>query len=177
MAKVTAALRRTKGFSSKLIAWWGNGWNGYSHIDIVTPGGLFIGARSDEVGGKPPGVWPRPADYERQHLERLTLIDIPCDQDQADDAHAWLNAQVGDLYDPGDIIRLITGEEVAATQGHWICSALFTGFLMAGRILKKGPVPPQQVTPDGCDLLCWALGGVYYPQGLPGIDNRAALPI
>jgi hypothetical protein len=41
------------GLSSQAIAWFSAGH--FSHVDAVLPDNRLLGARSDVVGGKPPG--------------------------------------------------------------------------------------------------------------------------
>lgn len=143
-------------FSSRLIAWYGQGYGGFSHVDAVLPDGSLLGARSDRVGGKPPGVQIRSAGYET--WKRREVVEIPCEFWQAG---AWLDcleAKVGDEYDKGAIIAFITGDR-DHDQGHWICSAAQTDALETAQLLPSLPVPPQQVTPDALRLIAYSIGG------------------
>lgn len=144
------------GLSSRLIAWWGNGYGGYSHVDAGLPDGTWLGARSDAVGGKPPGVQIRPDAYET--WAKRTVVTLNTTAAEAAQWEAFLRRQVGLQYDKTDIIGLITGKPIG-TRGAWICSALQTDALQVIGKLPTLPVPPQQVTPNSLLLMCSAIGG------------------
>lgn len=144
--------------SSRLIAWYGNGYGGFSHVDAVLPSGALLGARDDRVGGQPAGVHIRPDNYEK--WIRRTIVTIPCTQAQATAWESWLRAQVGKPYDSGAIWGFILGVR-GHQNGHWICSACQTGALRHIGVLHPFSVPDAQVTPDSLFLMATAgAGGV-----------------
>jgi hypothetical protein len=143
--------------SSRLIAWYGQGYGGYSHVDAVLPDGRLLGARSDAVGGVYPGVRVRPAHYEK--WVRRTVVELQVTEGRA---RAWvetLQRQVGCQYDKQAILGFILGRR-EHTKGHWICSALQTHALKRVHLLHQVPILDSQVTPDNLFTLVTAgLGG------------------
>lgn len=141
------------GLSSRLIAWYGQGYGGYSHVDAVLPDGSLLGARSDAVGGKSPGVQIRPQGYERW-LKRC-VVEIDATDAQAAAWEGWLRRQIGRPYDHAAIVGFILGRRLG-DRGHWICSGCQFGALEAAGLLGPGPVPPDEVTPNALLLLVTA---------------------
>jgi hypothetical protein len=155
---------RGKGFSSKLIAWWGNGYDGLSHVDAILSTGECLGARSDiikPIGGGPEipaGVQIRPPFYEK--WDKRVVVSIPSTPAQANAWDWYLRKQINDGYDTSDIIGLIIGKPIMQS-GHWICSALQTDALQyepVGLLGKLGQ-PPQQITPNTLFEVSLAIGG------------------
>ena len=142
--------------ASRLIAWYGNGYDGFSHVDAILPDGSLLGARADAVGGQSPGVRIRPPAYER--WTRISRVTIPCSAADAFTWQAWLRSQVGEPYDSDAIWGFILGRSDHA-KGHWICSAVQTGALEKVGKMPRLPVPPSQVTPNSLFLLSVAVGG------------------
>ena len=138
---------------SRTIAWWGNGWRGFGHVDASVAGG-YLGARSDRKGGKPPGVQLRPKDYLKGHLIRVSILDIflpPLIEDELQD---WLLKQIGRKYDISDIGDLLLGRR-AKNNGQWICSALQDEGAQKFKLYHFPGIPAQQITPDTFHaLLC-----------------------
>jgi hypothetical protein len=65
-------------WASRFIAYWGSG--GFSHIDVITPAGMYRGSRSDVIKGVPPGYEDRPAHYET--WARQTIYTLPVTAEQ-----------------------------------------------------------------------------------------------
>jgi hypothetical protein len=146
---------RGTGFGSRLISWWGNGYGGYSHVDGILDDNRLAGARSDKVGGQPPGFQIRPPAYEKWAAR--TVVTIESTDDEQSRWQKFLISQVGEPYDKSDIIGLIIGEPMASA-GHWICSAAQTAALNFVGKMPCPPIPPQQVTPNSLLLMCSAIG-------------------
>lgn len=142
---------RGTSLTARAIAWWGNGYGGFSHVDALLPDGTLLGARDDAVGGKPPGVQIRPQGYEK--WDRKEVVEIATSSQQADVWRSYLRSQIGMQYDKGAIWDFILGRQDLHQAGHWICSALQTGALQAAGLLRRLPVPDQQVSPDALYLL------------------------
>lgn len=146
--------------ASRLIAWYGNGYGGYSHVDAVLPDGSLLGARSDRVGGQPPGVRIRPANYDK--WVRRVVLGLSVSSTDAFTWEAWLRSQVGKPYDMPAIWGFLLGRKTEE-KGQWICSALQAGALEAVGAMHRLLVPPSQVTPDAlCNIVC-ALGARVLP--------------
>jgi hypothetical protein len=143
-------------WSSRLIAWYGQGYGGFSHVDFLVPGGGCIGARSDRMGNIPPGVQLRPDGYEV--WKRRKVLALPCTDDELQKAVAFEVDQVGDPYDKRDILGLILGRPISSGSGYWICSALQLAML---RTIGKVPnllITPQQCPPNTLAAILEAIG-------------------
>jgi hypothetical protein len=90
----------------------------YTHVDIVMPDGMLLGARSDN------GVKIRPPNYASfTHIHPVT---IECSEKQAETYYAFAKAQVGKLYDyqaiSAFLVPTLTRDWM---DGHaWFCSEL-----------------------------------------------------
>lgn len=146
---------RGTGLGSRLISWWGNGYGGYSHVDGILDDNRLAGARSDKVGGQPPGFQIRPPAYEKWAAR--TIVTINSTIQEALDWERFLIDQVGEPYDESDILGLIIGEPLSSA-GHWICSAAQCAALVQISKIPSPPIPPQQVTPNSLLLMCAAIG-------------------
>jgi hypothetical protein len=146
------------GLSSRLIAWYGQGYGGYSHVDAIISNGKLLGARSDNIGGGA-GVLARPPDYER--WKRRCVVSVKATDKQARDWEKFLLSQLGKPYDKTDILGLIIGKPIMSA-GHWICSALQTAALHASGIFPAMPEVPQQVPPNMLLFGVLTAGGKIY---------------
>lgn len=144
-------------FSSRLISWWGSSYNGFSHVDSVLSNGDLIGARSDKVGGKPPGVQVRPPNYEKWKRRVVVEIQVAAWQEKA--WEKWLKGQVNKPYDKAAILGFILGIPLH-DRGHWDCSACGYGSTKAIKLATKCPIPDSSISPNSFFFLCTAgLGG------------------
>jgi hypothetical protein len=132
-------------WSSEFIAWYGQGYGGYSHVDAILPDGSLLGARSDSVGGQPPGVRIRPPNYEK--WKRRAVVTLQSTDQQAQAWRDFLKSQIGLGYDKADIIGFIIGRPMS-TPGHWICSALQMDALEVVKVFPNLPLTPQQCPPN-----------------------------
>ncbi len=151
------------GLSSRLIAWYGQGWGGYSHVDAVLADGRLLGARSDQVGGQPAGTHIRPAGYER--WKRRTVVTLECTPAEYAGWEAALRAKIGTPYGKWDIVDFILGRD-NHQDGHWICSALQINALQhIRRVPYPLSIPAHRVTPDDLLLIDEVIGGTLteYP--------------
>lgn len=152
------------GFTSALIAYFGYGYGGYSHVDAILSDGRLAGARADRVGGAEPGFRIRPPNYEP--WKRSATLTIPATAQEHARWEAWQLAQVGDGYDQRDILGLIVGEPLNSGNGHWICSAaqLF-GLQQIGKMPANLPFIAQQTTPNAVLFAGAAIGGSFVLRG------------
>lgn len=145
------------GVSSRLIAWYGNGYGGYSHVDGILKDDRLLGARSDVVGGQPAGVHIRPPGYEK--WAKRTIVTLDSTDQEYDDWEASLRAKISTAYDKSSIVGFITGKQ-EHTAGHWICSALQVNAQQhIKRLPFPLPVPAHQITPNSLLLIDAAIGG------------------
>jgi hypothetical protein len=149
-----------QGLSSRVIAYWGQAYGGFSHVDAMIPTGdsyELYGERSDRVGGKPPGLYPRPPEYES--WVRVERVKIPMTSVQYDAWVRWYRRNVGRPYDIGTIWGDIFGR-ADHEPGRYICSAAAYEALHACGKAHQAPYHPSQITPNALALMVSAgLGG------------------
>lgn len=157
--RLAIQLVRAHGLASHLIAWWGFGWDGYSHADAVLPDGSLLGARSDRIklsDGERllPGVRVRPAGYER--WERRTLFWRSATPQLAQAWREGLKGKCGTAYDKDGILRLILGRQ-PQDDGRDFCSCLQLVELQELGVIGDLSVAPQQVSPTALGMVLSAL--------------------
>lgn len=122
-AEILLAFRRTRGFSSGMISRFTGYWD---HVDCVFDDGVLWGARFDHMGGKPSGVWGRPADYGKDQIEHNTVYALPCTILQRESYHAFYKSQEGKPYDWRAIVNNFGLGYDWRTPDHWFCSDIGT---------------------------------------------------
>lgn len=115
-AEIWLSFVRGKGLISEAIGYV----DFFSHVDCYIDGQLW-GARSDHVGGKPPGVWGRPDEYEA--WAHRTVFALPCTTLAQQSYYAFVKSQEGKPYDSFDIEGIILNRDWRSPD-HWICSEL-----------------------------------------------------
>jgi hypothetical protein len=155
-----------------LIAWFSHG--GYSHVDIVLPDGRLLGARSDRVGGAPPGVQIRDAAYV-EGCEVLRVA-IECAPEMAATFEAFVRGQIGKPYDVEGIAGFIVGRDWR-DDSAWFCSELASaGLEHCGYFPHPLAAPTNKLTP--ADLLLVVSVKTPIPHTAPVVTLRdAAAPI
>lgn len=144
------------GISSRLIAWYGEGYGGWSHVDAILPDGSCLGARSDVIKGIPAGVQIRPEDYET--WKRRDVLTLDCTPEEETDWEYRLRRNIGLGYDKGDILGFITGHPMSE-PGHWICSAVQLDVIETmGKVNLRGKITPQQCPPNMLYAMLLAIG-------------------
>lgn len=95
----------------------------WSHVDCVLPDGSLLGARSDSVGGKPPGVQIRPPDYET--WPKRDIVELAATPEQITTWLNFLKSQIGQPYATADLImQYLTGDGGGTIDSEWWCSKL-----------------------------------------------------
>jgi hypothetical protein len=159
---ITLRFIRGRGLLSALIAWFGGGE--YSHVDYLMPDGTWLGARSDRIGGAPPGVQIRPADYVKP-VSSLTLS-LQTTPEQDRDHYAFLYSQEGKPYDKWAIFGFIAGRNWR-NPGAWICSELQCAAAESADIMQPLVLTANRITPNDLALVWSALGAkVSKPAGV-----------
>lgn len=143
-----------RGLSSKAIAYFGAG--GYSHVDIVLSDGYLLGARSDRVGHRPPGVQIREPDYEI--WDKQVVVSIPTTQEQAKAFYNFANAQVDKPYDSTAIWGIALGRDWR-DPADWFCSELYCAGLEVALIVPQLCATTNKITPGAAMLISTAIGG------------------
>jgi hypothetical protein len=144
--------------ASQIIAWWGQGYGGYSHVDFLLPSGECLGARSDVINGIPAGVQIRPAGYAKWKARRV--VTLQCTEEESAAGEAFLRNQIGDKYDKRDILGLLIGRPISSGKGYWICSAVELAMLEFINRMPKFSVTPQQCPPNMLLVILEAIGAV-----------------
>ncbi len=142
---------------SHAIRWFTH--SDFSHVDIITPDGYRLGARSDhpvwalgephDTGTWATGVQKREMDYAPFTLD--TRLIIPCSATQADYAYGWLYDQLGKPYDKYGLFASFLFDRPVAwwDEKAWWCSELATVFVhMAG--FPACRTPASRVSPNDC---------------------------
>ena len=101
--------------SSQVIASFSAGH--FSHVDALLDDGTLLGARSDRVGGQPPGVQIRSPDYI--NFSRRVVMEIPATDAQNTTFHAFLHSQIGKPYDSEAIWAFLFNRDWRETDS-WI---------------------------------------------------------
>lgn len=142
--------------SSRFIAWYGNGYGGYSHVAPVLDDGRYLDARSDVLGGVPAGVHIRLPESEKWIKRRRVSLVVSASE--YGEWEANLRARIDDLYGKTDIWDFITGSN-KHDNGHWICSAHFVNSLQhIKRVPFPLPMPAHQITPNSALLIAASIG-------------------
>jgi uncharacterized protein YycO len=141
--------------SSQLIAWFSQGH--FSHVDAILPDSNLLGARSDSVGGKPPGVQIRPPNYAK--FSRRVVMNLPATPAQDAAFYGFLQSQVGKPYDTTAIFAFMFNRDWRAPDS-WICSELQAAACEVAGITPPLYLAANKITPVGCALACSAAGAL-----------------
>ena len=134
--------------AAKLIEWFEHG-AAYSHVDAILPDGRLLGARSDNIGGAPPGVQIRDSGYTGTDPALVLRLPTPVALEVA--FYAFLTAQIGKPYDSMSILSFVDGRDWR-TPDSWFCSELIAACLeKCGYFPYPLAAPANKITP--ADLL------------------------
>lgn len=158
MSEIAADYLLGASLPSRLIAWYGEGYGGFSHVAPIivdTYMGArrerYLDARNDVVAGVPSGVHIR--DPKAEKWIKRCRVSLGVSQDEYQEWEDNLRARIGDQYARTDIVDFITGRD-QHDAGHWICSAHWIDSLQhIHRIVYPLPIPAHQITPNGSLLL------------------------
>jgi hypothetical protein len=144
----------TSGFVSDAIDWWTSSL--WSHAEIETETGTFIGAHSDG------GIEERPADYCKPTRERR--YSIPCTQAQVDRIMLYARSKIGTKYNFADIVGLLFHDRKLNSSGKDICSVFVLVSAMQGNIhmLNVQEGFTYLVTPEMLHLSPLLIGNCTY---------------
>ena len=134
----------------------------FSHVDIITPDGYRLGARSDCPVGYPlaAGVQRRPMDYAK--FTRDERITIPCLMQPHHDAYTWLDDQIGKPYDSSGLFRSFLLDKYQwGDNGKWWCSELAAVFIeQAG--FPRMMIPATRCAPNDAFIYAGAMPGATW---------------
>lgn len=146
----------------------------WSHVDAVMADGWLLGARDDEVGGKPSGVQVRPAGYRQ--FAATKRVSIPATEQQTQDFQSFLIAQVGKPYDQTAICGFVFDRDWRDPEA-WFCSELQGAALETAKVFgHELATPTDKLTPSGLYLAVSVLVDVTDPGPEPrsGLGMRSA---
>lgn len=144
---------------SEMIEWFSAGV--VSHVDAVMPDGSLLGARSDGVGGKPPGVQIRPANYE--NFARVIRVVLPCPDEMAARFYEFIKDQIGKPYDEEAIIAFVAGRDWRDPSAFFCSELQGLGLERCGYFATPLATPSNKLTPAGLLLACSARVSVNMP--------------
>jgi hypothetical protein len=151
-----------RALGSEAIGWFSAGH--LSHVDAVLPDGMLLGARSDRVGGRPPGVWARPPGYLR--FSRRALATLPASDEQYALWLAFLDAQRGKPYDWRAIWGFVFGRNWRE-EDSWICSELQARALEVAGLIPPLYLAANKITPVALALAVSAIPGARISDAPP----------
>ena len=156
MSKIRIDFLLGKDWSSKLIAWYGNGYGGWSHAASLLQSGMYVDSRADTIAGVPPGVRVRNPRSEKWSKRMRATLEV--------DEHTYVKWEtsllnrIGEPYAKIAIWEFITGKN-ETVDGMWICSALAINALQHAKIIPFPLwVPAHQITPNTLLTVCQVAG-------------------
>ena len=161
MSAIVLQFVGASGASSELIEWFSQGV--VSHVDAVLPNGWLVGARDDEVGGKPSGVQVRPPGYAT--WSRIVRVTLAASDFMVKSFYDLVLGEVGKPYDETAIATFAAGREWRDADA-WFCSELQGAMLeRCGYFASPLATPANKLTPAGLLLACSARVPVTMPMG------------
>jgi hypothetical protein len=155
MDAITLQFVEGSGLGAGMIKWFGHGK--YSHVDCVLPDGWLLGARSDRVGGAPPGVQVRQPDYVKK--DKVERVVIPCTDQQQQEFYRSARSQLGLTYNKLGIVAFFFATGWTNPEQRF-CSQLATMCLQDAGFLWKLSEVPNKIDPDDLRLIISAVWGV-----------------
>lgn len=157
---ITLQFVSTADFGSKVIEWFSAGQ--VAHVDAVLEDGRLLGARSEAIGGAPPGVQIRTANYE--DFSVVVRAVLPAPADMVAKFYELTRAEVGKPYDEEGIIAFIFGRDWR-DDSAWFCSELVGAMLeRCGYFPNPLATPANKLTPSGLLLACSARVPIVMPE-------------
>lgn len=156
MAEIRLQFSRQADPVSSLIAWMGSA--PFSHTDIILPDGNLLGARSDRVVGKPPGVQIRPPGYAK--FAARVIFTLQCTDAQAGAFYDFLHKQIGKPYDKWTILGFVTGRNWRQDNA-WICSELVVRAAEIATIIPYVYLAANKISPGAAALAFSAIGATW----------------
>jgi hypothetical protein len=144
---------------SNIASWAIRYWTAgpYSHVDTVLPDGRLLGARSDTVGGAPPGVQIRTPGYAP--FSHIVQVELPATPEEEVAFHNFEVEQLGKPYDSSAIWGFATDRDWR-TPDSWFCSEEKLAGLETAAWCPRLDIPANKVSPVALYLIVTARGGV-----------------
>lgn len=123
------------GIEAAFIQWFSMGH--WSHVDVVMPDGMLLGARAD-------GVWLRQPGYAP--FRNVRLATIPAAPPQWLAFYRFVVDQIGKPYDNLALWAFLRNREWHR-EDAWTCSELPAAGLVRAGLLRMPITPPSKITP------------------------------
>ena len=132
----------------------------WSHVDLVTPDGGYLGARSDVCAGVSAGVQVRPVGYAAFAAEEF--VDLPATDAQV--AAFWdaAHAEIGKPYDAVDLTANFLAGRDWRNPNAWWCSELAEWCTERAEIFMPTADWCQLITPNRYYVRCSVLRKVAH---------------
>jgi hypothetical protein len=136
---------------SGVIRWFTH--SNYSHVDIIMPTGVRLGARSDHPVNGRTGVQLRSKNYAEFTIDDRLFINAPHEAE----GYAWLEEQIGKPYDVRGLYAsfLFARPTPWREERAWWCSELALRFLEECGI-PEVLTPCNRITPNDCYIYAGA---------------------
>lgn len=156
---ITLQFVSTSDFGSRVIEWFSAGQ--VAHVDAVLDDGRLLGARSETIGGAPPGVQIRTPNYE--DFSVVVRAVLPAPAEMVSKFYDLTRAEIGKPYDSEGIVAFIFGRDWHDPSA-WYCSELI-GAMLEGCGYFPSPLatPANKLTPAGLLIACSARTPVVMP--------------
>jgi hypothetical protein len=161
-------------WTSRLIAYFGQGPGGWSHCASVLKDGRYLDARSDILGNVSSGIHIRDPKTEKWIRKRRATLQVT--DAEYTEWEANLRAKITDGYARRDVLGFILNKDLHR-GGTYDCSALaINGIQHVARAWAQPhlgyvpfplPVPAHQVTPNALLLILATAGFNIGPVTLP----------
>jgi hypothetical protein len=120
----------------------------FQHVEYGTPQGTWIGAHIED------GIQERAADYCKPVLEYV--YEIPCTEEQEQQALAWMRSKIGTQYNTLDIVGLLFQARTMQSPHRAICSQFCVEGLLhvfgAPKVLNTLESWTYRITPETLHL-------------------------
>lgn len=151
---------RDHSVASQAIGWFSSGH--FSHVDALLDDARLLGARSDAVGGQPPGVRIRPPDYSA-FTDRV-IFTLPATRVQETEFRGFLAGQIGKAYDRRAIWAFAFNRNWREND-TWICSELQSAALEHAGLTPRLYLAANKITPVALALALSAIGAFFTCAG------------
>jgi len=143
---------------------------GFSHCDLILPpewikpgdgitepGPALLGARSDAIGGKPPGVQVRPWDYGKKTWIRQVVMELEATPEQAASFYSYAREQLYKPYDKLAILAFFTDRDWRDEEA-WFCDELLLSCTEHTGLCPTLYLPANKFNPTGAACI-WSARG------------------
>lgn len=147
MASINLQFSRLDDLGSEVIQAFDHG--AYSHVDAVLGDGRLFGARDDQIGSIPKGIWPRPANYLPFTATKKVALNVPAIVSIK--FYGFLNDQTGKGYDEVAILGFVFNRDWSDPDSDFCSELIDKALQISGFWLHRLATAANKITPT--DLL------------------------